>query len=347
MFCFIKNLFKSGSRSRSESSLASASRSKPEQARKNTAGGLDASKPRAKNIKPILSFKNLFSAGNSLLQENLSKLEELLLMADIGYETTQQIILKIKQTSKELGKNITEGELKHLIGEEITNILKPLEIQGGGNILSTSFKEQKLVIFTGVNGSGKTTSIGKLAYQYNQAGKKLAVAACDTFRAAAKEQLLEWSKRAGTKIIMAKQQKQDPASVAYEAMEVFIKENLDVILIDTAGRLHNNVNLMAELGKIKRITQKFIADRANISSQTILVLDATTGQNMLRQVEAFQKVIDISGLIITKFDGSSKAGAIIAIARKFKIPIHILGVGEKIEDAKIFRTEDFVKKLLG
>jgi fused signal recognition particle receptor len=199
------------------------------------------------------------------------------------------------------------------------------------------------VVVCGVNGNGKTTSVGKLAKKLTSSGKKVLVVGCDTFRAAALEQLEIWSERAGA-VFIKSEEKSDPASVAYKAVQHAIEKHYDVVLIDTAGRLHNNTNLMDELAKIERSLNKVLPGAPH---DNILVLDATTGQNALLQVESFGKAVKVSGLIINKLDGSAKAGVLLAIADKFKTPIHYIGIGEGIDDLIAFEAEGFAKALLG
>ena len=200
-----------------------------------------------------------------------------------------------------------------------------------------------IILVCGVNGNGKTTTIGKLAALYKERGKRVMVAACDTFRAAAIGQLEVWTERAGVEIIKGADNS-DPASVAYAAVEVALKKNADILFIDTAGRLHNQHNLMSELSKIVRSVEKI----AGFAPQhSLLVLDATTGQNALTQVEQFKSIANVNGLIITKLDGTAKAGVVVALSEKFKIPVYFIGLGEGIEDLKEFSTADFAKALVG
>lgn len=267
------------------------------------------------------------------------ELEEVLLSSDMGYEVTQLVTEEFKK--RKFPKNTTEGEVKKFLAEELTNIILPCQKR-----LEISPGALQVILFSGVNGAGKTTTIGKIAYNLKKQGKNVLIVACDTFRAAASEQLEVWAKRANCPIIMPKKEEEDPASVAYRAFE-FNKTNqqaFDVILIDTAGRLQNKQNLMEELKKIALVITKF--DQA-IKQRNILIIDATIGQNALSQVSVFDEIIGVSGIIITKLDGSAKAGALIAIAKKFAKPIYAVGMGEKIEDLQEFDAKEFVNNLVG
>ncbi len=268
-------------------------------------------------------------------QDALDELEETLIKADLGAAAANDLI---KALSKEkFNKQISESEIKEFLASTITEKMsrfaKPLRKEGG----------LQVVLVCGVNGNGKTTTIGKLASKYKERGSKVLMAACDTFRAAATEQLKVWSDRVGCEIVIGAENS-DPASVAYRAIEKAQKESFDILLIDTAGRLHNKTNLMEELAKIIRVIKKIDETAPH---DTILVLDATTGQNALMQAETFKEIVNISGIILTKLDGTAKGGIIIAIAKQFEIPIHYIGVGEGVEDLDVFNPEDFSKALLG
>ena len=271
----------------------------------------------------------------ALDQDALDELEESLIRADVGVAASSEIIAALSKDK--FNKQASEEEIKEFLSEKIQSILvataKPLE------------KNQSLqvILVCGVNGNGKTTTIGKLASKYQAQGKKVLMAACDTFRAAAMDQLKVWSERVGCEIVVGAENS-DPASVAFKAMEKARAEGVDVLLIDTAGRLHNKANLMEELAKIIRVIKK-IDDTA--PHDTVLVLDSTTGQNALMQVETFKEIVNISGLILTKLDGTAKGGIIVAIAKKFNMPIHYIGVGETIEDLDEFNPRDFARALLG
>jgi fused signal recognition particle receptor len=271
----------------------------------------------------------------TLDQDALDELEESLIRADVGVAASSEIIAALSKDK--FNKQASEEEIKEFLSDKIQSILvataKPLE------------KNQNLqvILVCGVNGNGKTTTIGKLASKYQAQGKKVLMAACDTFRAAAMDQLKVWSERVGCEIVVGAENS-DPASVAFKAMEKARAEGVDILLIDTAGRLHNKANLMEELAKIIRVIKKIDETAPH---DTVLVLDATTGQNALIQVETFKEIVNISGLILTKLDGTAKGGIIVAIAKKFNMPIHYIGVGETIEDLDAFSPRDFARALLG
>ena len=235
-------------------------------------------------------------------------------------------------------KEIGEDELKELLAAIIARRLKCVESP-------TMFyvKQPEVVLVVGVNGNGKTTTIGKLAYRYRAEGKKVMLVAADTFRAAAVEQLQRWSERAGCDFVRGADQS-DPASVAYAGVEKAIARGVDVVFIDTAGRLHTKDNLMAELAKIRKVITKLIPDAPHA---VIQVLDATTGQNALAQVKAFGDVAGVTALVVTKLDGTAKAGVIVALAEQFKLPIHAIGVGEGADDLQPFNADDFARALVG
>ena len=267
-------------------------------------------------------------------EEVFDELEEVLLAADIGPETTEQILAVVTH-KVERQKLKDPHTLKSVIKEEIVRILskecKPL----------TEEKSPFVLLFVGVNGVGKTTTIGKIAAQYQRQGKKVLLGAGDTFRAAAIEQLMEWSQRSKCDIV-AKTQGSDPSSTMYEALQKAIKEEYDVVICDTAGRLHNKKNLMEELKKMIRVMRKLIPDAPH---EVFLVLDATTGQNALFQAKAFQEVAEITGLVITKLDGTAKGGVIIGIVNELEIPVRYIGIGEKIEDLRPYDAQQFAESL--
>jgi len=271
----------------------------------------------------------------TLDQNALDELEESLIKADVGSAASTEIISALAK--EKFNKQITEPEIKEFLANKIEEQLHPYA--------KSLERDQVLqvILVCGVNGNGKTTTIGKLASKYKSSGKKVLIAACDTFRAAAIDQLKVWSDRVGCEIVTGAENS-DPASVAYKALEKAKIENFNVLLIDTAGRLHNKSNLMDELAKIIRVIKK-IDDSA--PHDTVLVLDSTTGQNALMQVETFKEVVNISGLILTKLDGTAKGGIIVAIAKKFKTPIHYVGVGEAIDDLNEFKPNEFSKALVG
>lgn len=268
--------------------------------------------------------------------ESLEELEELLITSDMGAITSMNIIDKLKKNKFEKEGDPSQIILK--LSEIISEIIED-------NHKDFALDEDKLniILVCGVNGNGKTTSIGKLAAKYKSLGKKVMVGACDTFRAAAIDQLRVWTERAGVELVESPE-KSDPASVAYKATKEALEKNADILFIDTAGRLQNQQNLMEELAKIKKVIEK----AAGYSPQhNIMVLDATTGQNAISQLDHFKKIVDINGLVITKLDGTSKAGVIVGLTDKFNVPIYFIGLGEKIEDLKEFDPEDFAKALVG
>lgn len=281
------------------------------------------------NSKFISRIKEIFGVNKKI--DCLTELEDLLITMDIGVETAISIVNKFSKV--DFGGNVEaiQEKIKDEIEEVLRSVEKPLSLSAKPHV----------IMFCGVNGNGKTTTIGKLAYKYRKLEKKVALVACDTFRAAAIEQLVAWSERAKCPIITGKHGS-DPASVAYRAMDEAIKNNIDVLLIDTAGRLHNNTNFMEELAKIRKIIQK---QDQSAPHNTILVLDATTGQNAYSQVESFKNVANINGLIITKLDGSAKGGVVVGLAQKYKIDLHAIGVGEGIEDLKDFNAKEFTEAL--
>lgn len=297
--------------------------------KKLTAGLSKTSTNVKEGITKILTHKPLGSA-------TLEELEDLLVSADLGHATVKEIIDELAKEKH--AKGISEDQVKEVIAGKLTQVLAPV---------AKSFSIPKsdkpyVVIVCGVNGNGKTTTLGKIALKLKKDGKKVMLAACDTFRAAALEQLKVWADRAGA-LFFAGQPNADPASVAYQAFEIATKEKVDVLFIDTAGRLHNKKNLMDELAKINKVIKKIDADAPH---NVILVLDATTGQNALAQVATFKEIVGISGLIITKLDGTAKGGIVVAIAKKFAIPIYAIGVGEGIEDLNEFDAKEFSRALV-
>ena len=269
--------------------------------------------------------------------EALEDLENLLISADLGTEVAQRIIAHFRSTR--FGKEVSEDEVKQALAAEIAEILapvaRPLQINPD--------RAPHVVLVVGVNGNGKTTTIGKLALQYRQEGLKPMLAACDTFRAAAVEQLQVWGERAGAPVVSAPANT-DPAGLAFDALTRAKAEGADVLLIDTAGRLHNKSALMEELQKIIRVIRK---QDATAPHTVLLVLDATTGQNALQQVGVFREMVDVSGLIVTKLDGSARGGIVVALAEEYGLPVYAVGVGEQIDDLKPFYPMDFARGLLG
>jgi fused signal recognition particle receptor len=267
----------------------------------------------------------------------LESLEDLLIESDLGIETSANIVDALRRTRHDA--ELSADEIKALLAEEIAKTLvpvaKPLEID--------ATKRPFVLLVVGVNGSGKTTTIGKLAARFSREGKKVVLAAADTFRAAAIEQLGKWGERTGTTVV-AHKQGADPAGVAFEAIETARTENADILLIDTAGRLQNKIALMDELEKILRVIRKLDPTAPHAC---LLVLDATVGQNALSQAEAFAKTAGITGLVMTKLDGTAKGGILVALAAKFALPIHCIGVGEGIDDLSPFEPVEFARALVG
>lgn len=275
-------------------------------------------------------------ARRALDDDMLEQLEELLIAADMGVDTALRVAANMAEGR--LGKKLSAREIKELLAAEIARVMetvaKPMPIYA---------HRPQVVLVVGVNGSGKTTTIGKLASQFKAAGKTVVIAAGDTFRAAAVEQLQVWGDRAGVPVLTAPEGS-DPASLAYDAMTQAQETGADLLMIDTAGRLQNRADLMEELAKIIRVIRK---KDETAPHNTLLVLDATTGQNALRQVETFQKLADVSGLVMTKLDGTAKGGVLVALADKFGLPIHAIGVGEQIDDLAPFDPEEFAAALTG
>ena len=268
--------------------------------------------------------------------EMLESLEETLIAADMGVDTALRVAANIAEGR--MGRRVSTSELKGWLADEITRIMTPV-----ARPLPLYAKRPQVVLVVGVNGSGKTTTIGKLAAQLRAAGKTVVIAAADTFRAAAVEQLQVWGERAGVPVMTAPQGS-DPASLAFDAMTRAEAEGADLLMIDTAGRLQNRADLMEELAKIVRVIRKKDPEAPH---NTVLVLDATTGQNALSQVETFQKMADVTGLVMTKLDGTARGGVLVALADRFGLPIHAIGVGEQIDDLDAFDPEEFARALVG
>lgn len=282
------------------------------------------------------SLKEIFT-HKKLDALTLEELEELLIVSDMGLEAAGEIVSQLKE--KKFEKNIEENELKNLLASEIEKILKPCE----KNLTIDQEQSPQVIVFNGVNGAGKTTTIAKISQSLKNQNKKVLIAACDTFRAAACEQLEVWAKRVGCEIIKPQKEGEDPAAVAYRALDFAKKNNFDVLLIDTAGRLQNKQNLMDELKKINSVLKKL---DANAPQENLLVLDATGGQNAKSQLEIFNQVVGITGLVITKLDGTARGGIVVALAQKFQKPIYAIGVGEKLEDLQEFDAYNFAASLL-
>ncbi|WP_126249336.1 signal recognition particle-docking protein FtsY [Chitinophaga rhizosphaerae] len=280
-------------------------------------------------------------AGKSTVDaEVLDSLEEALVSADVGVDTTVRIIDRIEaRVSKD--KYMGTSELNRILQEEIAAILVDAPDSGFRDFSTPEGKKPYVIMVVGVNGVGKTTTIGKLAYNYNKAGKSVLLGAADTFRAAAVDQLTIWSERVGVPIVK-QQMGSDPAAVAFDTVQSGVSRGSDVIIIDTAGRLHNKLHLMDELSKIKRVMNKVIPDAPH---EVLLVLDGSTGQNALEQAKQFTAATEVTSLAITKLDGTAKGGVVLAIANQFKIPVKYIGIGEKMEDLQVFDKEEFVDSL--
>ena len=280
-------------------------------------------------------------AGKSQVDDEvLDQLEEAMISADVGVDTTLAIIEKI-QARVARDKYLGTDELNGILQEEIRSILVDDEKDTIKRFELPENKKPYVVLVVGVNGVGKTTTIGKLATNFKAAGKSVMLGAADTFRAAAVDQLTIWSERAGVPIVK-KEMGSDPASVAFDAVNSAVAKGVDILLIDTAGRLHNKAHLMEELSKIKRVIQKVIPDAPH---EILLVLDGTTGQNAIEQAKHFSAATDVTALAITKLDGTAKGGIVLAIANQFKIPVKFIGVGEKAEDLIVFDKHAFVEGL--
>ena len=280
-------------------------------------------------------------AGKSTVDEEvLDNLEEALVSADVGIETTVQIIGKIEERVAK-DKYLNSSELNKILQNEIETILVDAPESSSYSFQSDLPSKPFVILVVGVNGVGKTTTIGKLAHNFKMAGKSVLLGAADTFRAAAVDQLTIWSERVGVPIVK-QPMGSDPAAVAFDTVQSGVSRGVDVILIDTAGRLHNKAYLMEELGKIKRVVQKVIPEAPH---EVLLVLDGSTGQNAVEQARQFTAATDVSALAITKLDGTAKGGVVLAIANQFKIPVKFIGVGEKMHDLLVFDKHEFVDSL--
>lgn len=280
-------------------------------------------------------------AGKSTVDEDvLDNLEEALVSADVGIDTTLQIISRIEKRVAN-DKYLNTNELNRILQEEIQSLLVESQEQSYRDFDTPTGKKPYVILVVGVNGVGKTTTIGKLAYNFTRAGKSVLLGAADTFRAAAVDQLTIWSERTGVPIVK-KDMGSDPASVAFDTVNSALARDVDVVLIDTAGRLHNKAHLMEELSKIKRVIQKVIPDAPH---EILLVLDGSTGQNALEQARHFMAATDVTALAVTKLDGTAKGGIVLAIASQLQIPVKFIGVGEKMEDLLVFNKKEFVDSL--
>jgi fused signal recognition particle receptor len=279
--------------------------------------------------------------GKSRVDDDvLDQLEEILVTSDVGVETTLKIIARLQDRAAK-DKYIGTAELNTLLKEEIAALLQENNIGGAGDFSIPGNAHPYVIMVVGVNGVGKTTTIGKLAYNFRKEGKSVLLGAADTFRAAAIDQLKIWAQRAGVPVI-TQNMGSDPASVAYDTVNSAIARNTDVVIIDTAGRLHNKINLMNELSKIRNVIQKLIPDAPH---EILLVLDASTGQNAIEQARQFTAATEVNAIALTKLDGTAKGGVVIGISDQFRIPVKYIGVGEKIEDLQVFDREEFVDSL--
>lgn len=280
-------------------------------------------------------INNVFSSFRKVDEEFLDELEEVLIMSDIGMDTSVKIISNLRERIKK-EKIQDEEQVKQVLREEMQKIL---DVTDKSLHLNT---KPSVILVVGVNGVGKTTSIGKMANRLAQDGKKVVVAAADTFRAAAVEQLEIWAKRAGADIVK-REEGVDPASVVFDAIKKVRETQADILIVDTAGRLHNKKYLMDELNKIQKVINKEMPDS---DKEVLLVIDGTTGQNAISQVKAFKQEADITGIVLTKLDGTAKGGVVIGIVEENQIPVKFIGVGEQIDDMEIFNSEDFVKAII-
>ena len=282
-------------------------------------------------------------AGKSTIDDDvLDNLEEVFITSDMGVDTTLKILDRIQERVAR-DKYASTSELNDMLCDEITQLLADNDNSNREDFTVDDDKKPYVIMVVGVNGVGKTTTIGKLAYQFTQAGNKVVLGAADTYRAAADEQLEIWGERVGVPVIKHKMGT-DPASVAYDTIASAKAQNADVVIIDTAGRLHNNVGLMNQLTKIKNTMKKVLPDAPN---EVLLVLDGSTGQNAFEQAKQFVAATEVNALAVTKLDGTAKGGVVIGISDQFHIPVKYIGLGERMEDLQIFRKEEFVKSLFG
>ena len=282
-------------------------------------------------------------AGKSKVDDAvLDNLEEVLVTSDVGVETTLKIIERIEKRV-ERDKYVTTSELTSILRDEIANLLTENNTQDGDGFTLPENSKPYVIMVVGVNGVGKTTTIGKLAYQFKRAGKSVYLGAADTFRAAAVEQLVIWGERVGVPVVKQKMGS-DPASVAFDTLSSAKANGADVVIIDTAGRLHNKINLMNELTKIKNVMKKVIPDAPH---EILLVLDGSTGQNAFEQAKQFTAATEVNALAVTKLDGTAKGGVVIGISDQFHIPVKYIGLGEGMEDLQVFRKREFVNSLFG
>lgn len=291
----------------------------------------------SKTRNKIVNSINEAVTGKAVIDEiTIDKLEEVLVTSDIGFDTTEKIIEQVRVSLKS-EKDRSQVSIITVVKNELVKLLNQNQNNGSDHIKHKPY----IILIVGVNGAGKTTTIGKLANNYKKIGCKVIVGAADTFRAAANEQLDIWAERAGVDIIQ-RGKGSDPSSVAYDTVKVALDDKYDIVLIDTAGRLHNKANLMNELNKIKRVISKLVPDAPH---QTLLVIDGNTGQNAIIQADEFSKVTDLSGLVITKLDGTAKGGAVFQIIANQNVPVKYIGVGEGIEDLQEFDAQAFVNAI--
>lgn len=297
----------------------------------------------AKSKETVMGKLTRAVMGKSTVDDEvLDNLEDVLATSDVGVDTTLKIIKRIEERVAR-DKYVSTAELNRILKEEIENLLAENGTQDGDDFTLDGVKRPYVIMVVGVNGVGKTTTIGKLAYQFKQAGQKVVIGAADTFRAAAIDQLEVWAERVGVSMVKQKMGS-DPASVAFDTLSSAVSQNADIVLIDTAGRLHNKVGLMNELTKIKRVMQKVVPEAPQ---EVLLVLDGSTGQNAFEQAKQFTAATEVTALAVTKLDGTAKGGVVIGISDQFKIPVKYIGIGEKIEDLQLFRKKEFVDSLFG
>jgi fused signal recognition particle receptor len=295
----------------------------------------------AKTRDSIVSKVQHLAATKSTIDDDLLRtLEDILIAGDVGVQTAGVILSRLKRRVKD-NKYESTSQLVSLLKEEIETVLHVEDRKESSLKILPSSAKPFVVMVVGVNGAGKTTTVGKMAYQYRQAGHKVLIGAADTFRAAANEQLEIWAQRAGVDIVQ-QSHGADPASVAFDAINSALAKQADVVIIDTAGRLHTKTNLMEELKKIKRVMAKLLPGAPH---EVLLVLDATTGQNGLQQVRHFTEAVEVTGIVLTKLDGTAKGGIVLAVSNEMNMPVKFIGVGEKIDDLQIFNCRTFVDAL--
>jgi len=310
-------------------------KSKREQIPKSLDQGL------AKTRESVIKRLTRAVAGKAKVDDEvLDNLEEALISSDVGVATTLRIIERIEQRVAK-DKYLNTSELNDILKEEIMQLLTESQAVDLSEWTLPDVKGPYVIMVVGVNGAGKTTTIGKLAYQFNKMGKEVILGAADTFRAAAIEQLEIWAKRAGVSMISQKMGS-DPASVAFDTLKSAVAKNADVVIIDTAGRLHNKINLMNELTKIRNVMKKVLPEAPH---EVLLILDGSTGQNAFEQAKQFTAATEVTAMALTKLDGTAKGGVVLGISDQFKIPVKYIGIGERVEDLRLFNRNDFVKTL--